>query len=187
MSKEQNSRQFVGMAALLSLIVAGCSHNASPASQINDGFSSFSTTRNQAVALVGNTKRSLDAADINTLAVAYTALQEKANAYASFMVEAVTTSSFDPARNAKYAGDFANAIASFDKSYAALISVRRSYITTAWVPSFAQTLETRWNQYSGVIAKMSPQQKADLIAEVKRATVWPNYEDIATEPLVGSR
>jgi hypothetical protein len=173
--------------AMLSLIVAGCSHRASPSSQIDDGFAPFQATRNQTVALVGSTKRSLDAADVNTLAVAYTALQEKANAYASFMVESITTSSFDSTRNAKYATDFATAIASFDKSFGALVATHRTLLAPSWVPSFAQSLQTRWNQYNGVIARLTPQQKADLIAEIKRATVWPNYEDIATEPLVGSR
>jgi hypothetical protein len=186
MSKVQGSRRSIIIVAALSLIAAGCSHKAS-SSQLDDGFAPFQTTRNQTVALVGNTKRSLDAADVNTLAVAYTALQEKANAYASFMVEAITTSSFDPARNAKYANDFASAIASFDKSFAALLATHRTMLAASWVPSFAQSLQTRWNQYSDVIAKLTPQQKADLVAEVKRATVWPNYEDIATEPLVGSR
>lgn len=186
MSKQRNLRPPIVLAAMVSLIVAGCSHNASPSSQINSGFAPFSTTRNQTVALVGSTKRSLDAADVNTLAVAYTALQEKANAYADFMVEAVTTSSFDSQRNSKYANDFAAAIASFDKSYAALVATHRPMLATSWVPTFAQALQARWNQYSGVITKLTPQQKAGLIADVKRATVWPNYEDIATEPLVGS-
>lgn len=50
----------------------------------------------------------------------------------------------------------------------------------------AQTLQAHWNQYNGALAKMSPQRKADLIAQLKRDTVWPNYEDIAKEALVGS-
>jgi hypothetical protein len=187
MSKQHDSRRSIITAAMLSLIVAGCAHRASPSSQIDDGFAPFQTTRNQAVALVGNVKRSLDAADINTLAVAYTALQEKANSYASFMVEAVTTSSFDATRNLKYAGDFANAIAAFDKSFATLTAARGKTLGAAWVPSFAQGLQAQWSRYSGVIAKLTPQQKADLIADIKRATVWPNYENIATEAVVGSR
>lgn len=170
---------------MLSLVVAGCAHKPSPSSQIDDAFSPFSTTRNQTVALVGNTKRSLDASDVNTLAVAYTRLQEKANAYADFMVEAVTTSSFDPARNVKYANDFASAISSFDKSYASLLATHQTMLGASWVSPFAQTLQARWDEYSGVIAKLTAQQKADLIKAVKRDTVWPNYEDIATEP-VGS-
>jgi hypothetical protein len=187
MSKEQNSRPIVILVTMLSLIAAGCSHKTTPAAQIDDGFSAFSATRNQAVNLVGSAKRSLDAADVNTLAVAYTALQEKANDYASFMVEAVTTSSFDPSRNAKYAGDFANAIGSFDKSFAALVTTHRTTIGAQWVPAFAQGLQSHWSRYGSVIAKMSAQQKTDLVAELKRVTVWPNYEDIATEPVVGTR
>jgi hypothetical protein len=180
MSKQQFSRQII-VTAMLCLAVTSCTHKTTPAAQIDQGFAPFSTTRNQTVALVYNTKRSLDAADINSLAVAYTALEEKANAYASFMVEAVTTSSFDPTRNSKYATDFANAISAFDKSFTALTAAQRQPIVGAWVPSFAQSLQTRWDQYNGYIVKMSPQQKANLIAGLKRATVWPNYEDIATE------
>jgi hypothetical protein len=173
--------------AMLSFVVSGCAHNTSASAQIHDGFAPFSSTRNQTVALVANTKRSLGAADVNTLAVAYTALEEKANAYASFMIEAVTTSSFDSARNAKYAADLASAIGAFDKAFDSLVVTRRTMVAGNWVPSFAQGLQARWNQYSNVIAKLSPEKKATLVAELKRETVWPNYEDIATEPLVGSR
>ena len=182
MSTYKNPR-LVATATAALLFVAGCAHQA----QFQDGLAPFSDTRSQTVGLVAHAKRSLDAADINTLAVAYTALEEKANAYASFMVEAVTATSFDSSRNDKYAGDLATAIAGFDRSYATLVATKRATIADAWVQSFAQSLQTRWNQYSGTIAKMSPQQKADLIAKLKRQTVWPNYEDIATEPLVSSR
>jgi hypothetical protein len=183
MTKKQNSRA-VAVAALLTLALAGCAHRTA---QVQDGFTPFSSLRNQAVALVASAKRTLDAADVNTLAVAYTNLEEKANAYAGFMVEAVTTSSFDSGRNAKYASDLAGAIAVFDKSFAALVTVRQPVVTAAWVPSFAQELASRWKQYGGLIAKMSPQQKASLIADLKRKTVWPNYEDIATEPLASTQ
>ena len=115
MSKEQNSRQLL-VATMLSLVVAACSHTTSPSAQINSGFAPFSSTRNQTVGLVANTKHSLGASDVNTLDVAYTALQEKANAYASFMVEAITTSSFDPAKNAKYAADLTTAIRTLTKA-----------------------------------------------------------------------
>jgi len=171
---------------MLSLVVVACSHTTSPSAQIKDGFAPFSATRNQTVGFVSTTKRSLGASDMNTLAVAYTSLQEKANAYAGFMVEAITTSSFDPARNAKYAGDLASAIASFDKTFTALSTAHQT-IADTWVPSFAQSIQTRWDRYSGLIANMSPQTKADLIADIKRNTVWPNYEDIATESPVSSR
>lgn len=172
-------------AVLLAFAVAGCSHKTS-SSQISTGLAPFSTSRNQAIGVVANTKRSLAAADVNTLAVAYTALQEKANAYASFMVEAVTTSSFDPARNAKYASDLGKAIGDFNKSYDKLEAIHSDVVAETWVMPFSQTLQGRWNQYSGIIANMSPQTKADLIADLKRQTVWPNYEDIATEPVAAT-
>ncbi len=185
MSKEQSFRQLLA-AAVLGLVVAACSHTASPSAQINSGFAPYSSTRNQAVGLVASTKQSLGAADLNTLDVAYTDLEEKANAYASFMVEAIATSSFDAAKNDKYSADLATAIARFDKAFAPLSVTRRQTVAETWVPSFAQSLQAHWDQYSGAIAKMSPQSKAALIADIKRNTVWPNYEDIATEPLVGS-
>jgi hypothetical protein len=186
MNKQEKAGALV-VAALAILAAAGCGQKTASA-QIRDGFSQFSTARNQAVTLVAQTKRSLDAADVNTLAVSYTDLQEKANAYAGFMVEAVTTSSFDANRNAQYAADLSKAIAKFDKAYAAMLATRQTTtIAGAWVPTFAQGLQTRWDQYNGYIAKMSPQTKADLIKDLKRATVWPNYEDIATEALVGNR
>lgn len=170
-------------AMLFVTIVAGCTHKASASAQVSAGLQPFTWTRNQTVALIAHNKRTLAAADINTLTVAYTGLQEKANAYASFMVEAVTTSSFDPARNAQYASDFEKAIAAFDKAYNSINATRYQITNTAWVTSFAQNLQIRWNQYSTSVAQMSPQTKADLIAEVKRDTVWPNYENIATEPV----
>lgn len=181
MSSPASDRRWI-VAVLLAVTIAGCSHK-SASSQISGGIAPFSTTRNQAIGVVASTKRSLGPADVNTLAVAYTALQEKANAYASFMVEAVTTSSFDPARNAKYAADLGKAIADFNKSYDTLEAIHNDVVSGTWLTPFAQTLQARWNQYSGIVAKMSPQNKADLLADLKRQTVWPNYEDIATEPV----
>jgi hypothetical protein len=181
MTRLASDRRWV-VALLLGFTLAGCSHKSQSA-QISSGVAPFSTTRNQAIGLVANTKRTLGAADVNTLAVAYTALQEKANAYASFMVEAVTTASFDPTRNQKYSSDLGKAIADFNKSYDTLEGIHQDVVGSAWLTPFAQTLQSRWNQYDGFIAKMSPQTKADLIADLKRETVWPNYEDIATEPV----
>jgi hypothetical protein len=187
MSKPETSGRPIVAMLLLSLVAAGCAHKATASQQIHDGFVPFSTTRNQAVSLVAYSKRTLGAADINTLAVSYTALQEKANAYADFMVESVTTSSFDPNRNARYAADFAKAIAAFDKAYAALVVTRRAMLADTWVPTFAQSLQDRWDRYNGLLAQMTPQTKLDLIADIKRETVWPNFENIATEPVASSR
>jgi hypothetical protein len=186
MITEQRYRAPV-VAALLFAVATGCAHKQSAYSQISSGFSDFSYTRNETVALVGSTKRSLAPADINTLSVAYTALQEKANAYVDFMVEAVTTQSFDAMRNTQYAGDFAKAIANFNKVFDGLVASNRAMIADAWVPTFAQNLETQWNQYSGAIGRMSPQAKLDAIADLKRNTVWPNFENISTEKVVSSR
>jgi hypothetical protein len=185
MSSKRNSWHGLGTIVLVALVVVACAHQASPSTQIQNGLSPFSSARNQAVALVGYTKRSLHAADVNTLAVAYTALEEKANAYASFMAEAVMTSSFDPNKNSQYATDLSKAIASFDQAFAPLAPTKQSTIAGAWVPGFAQSLQAHWDQYNGLLARMSPQTKADLLAQLKRDTVWPNYEDIATESVVG--
>jgi len=186
MSKQHNFCKAI-VAAVLCAMVAGCAHQTSPSAQINSGLAPFSSTRNQAVTLVASTKHSLGAEDLNTLAVAYTALQEKANAYADFMIEAVSASSFDTAKNAKYSADLGQAIAGFDRVFNQLAGGRRSTIAGEWVPSFAQTLQARWNQYSGYVATMPAQTKAELIADLKRETVWPNYEDIATEPVAITR
>lgn len=168
-------------ATLLITIAAGCTHKTSASTQISDGLAPFTWTRNQTVALVAHNKRALGAEDINTLSIAYTGLEEKANAYASFMVEAVTASSFDPARNAQYASDLEKAIASFDKAYDSVVATRFQVTNTAWVAPFAANLQTRWSQYGGAVAQMTPQMKAYLISDLKRDTVWPNFEDIATE------
>ncbi len=186
MNNEKNLRRLL-VVIILSLGVAACSHTASPSAQVNSGFAPYSLTRNQAVGLVASTKQSLGAADLNTLDVAYTDLEEKANAYASFMVEAIATSSFDTAKNDKYSADLATGIAKFDKAFAPLSATHRQTVAGMWVPSFAQSLQAHWDQYNGAIAKMSPQTKAALIVDIKRDTVWPNYEDIATAPLGGSR
>ena len=172
-------------AVLFITIAAGCTHKTSPSAQISDGLAPFTFTRNQTVALVAHNKRTLGAEDINTLSVAYTDLQEKANAYASFMVEAVTTSSFDPARNTLDASNFEKAIAAFDKAYASVVATRFGVTNTAWVTPFAQNLQARWSQYGAAVAQMTPQTKTDLVAELKRDTVWPNFEDIATEAVTG--
>jgi hypothetical protein len=182
MSKGVYLRQLLG-AALLGFVVAACTHKPSPSDQLRAAFAPFSNTRAQTEQIVAYMKRTLAAADINTLSVAYTRFEEKANAYTSFMVEAVTSSSFDPAKNTQYSGDFEKAITNFNKTLVGLNS--RRTLSADWVPSFAQSLQTNWNQYSGALAKMTPQQKADFVTELKRDTVWPNYEDIATEP-VGS-
>jgi hypothetical protein len=78
--------------------------------------------------------------NLNTLA-----LEEKANAYASFIVEAVTTSSFDPNRNAAYAANLANAIAAFNKAFAALVATKQTMITGAWVPPRRRSKRTGIN------------------------------------------
>jgi hypothetical protein len=181
----EHKNPWLAVAASATMLIAtGCTHKAA---QFQDSLAPFTYTRNVSVGLVAHAKRSLGAADVNTLDVSYTALEEKGNAYASFMVEAVSATSFDESRNQKYADDFQAAIDVFNKSYATLMATQQRMIASAWVPSFSQSLQKAWNQYDGAIAKMAPQQKLDLVNTLKHDTVWPNYEDIATEPLPSSR
>lgn len=63
---------------LFTALVSGCSHRADPAQELNSALTPFSQTRDQAVDLVATSKHSLGASDLNTLAVSYAALEEKA-------------------------------------------------------------------------------------------------------------
>ncbi|HEX3670871.1 MAG TPA: hypothetical protein VHT92_04110, partial [Candidatus Cybelea sp.] len=74
-------------------LLAGCNHKAPDATaQVKSALAPFTAGRDQATALVAAQKQSLGAADLNTLEVAYTALEAKGNAYAGFIVEAATAS-----------------------------------------------------------------------------------------------
>jgi len=139
MSKQQNSSRAraIVIAAIFGTFLAACAHQPG-GNQVSDGLSPFNAARNQALSLVVSAKRTLDATDLNTLTVAYTGLEEKASAYASFIVEAVTTSSFDPNRNSQYAANLQQAIASFDKTFATLVTTKQTLVSSAWLPGFAQ-------------------------------------------------
>ena len=135
--------------------------------------------------LVATAKHSLGASDLNTLAAAYAALEEKGNAYAGFLVEVVSATSFDPDRNAKYASNVTQAIKTFNKSFATVSPSNQAgaSVQSAWIPAFADFVAAYWKQYQPAMESLSPQAKADLIKEVKAKTVWPNYENIATQPI----
>ncbi len=175
--------------AILGMLVAGgCTHRTTPAGELQAGIAPFTHTKDQTVALVATEKHSLGAEDLNSLTVAYTALEEKGNAYADFLVESVSVTSFDADRNKRCALNLSEAVNGFNKAFTAIASPKRPVapIQSAWIPGFAENIQAYWAKYTTAVAAMSPQTKADLIKQLKSETVWPNYEDIATEPLSGT-
>jgi hypothetical protein len=138
--------------------------------------------------VISATKRALGAQDINTLSAAYMALQENANAYAGFLVEAASADSFDTARNARCSADLADleqATDAFRKTFATVGTSRGTAAlpSSSWVPPFASSIGVNSNRYKAVVAQVSPGAKLTLLKQMKAETVWPNFEDIATEPL----
>jgi hypothetical protein len=177
-------KQQLASLVLVVATIAGCTHHADPARELRSAVSPFTQTRDRAVQLVGSTKHALGASDLNTLAVTYTALEEKGNAYAGFLVGAVSDASFSDAKNEENAGNLAAAIKTFNSSFASIAPQnQRAAIDNAWIPPFAAAVSGYWSKYHAALTDMSPQAKADLIKQLKGDTVWPNYEDIATEPV----
>jgi hypothetical protein len=176
------SRIFV-LGFFFGALLAGCTHHADPARELSSAVAPFSQARDRAVGLVANAKHSLGAADLNTLAASYAPLEESGNAYAGFLVEAVTATSFDSDRNAKYASSLAQAIKTFNKSFASISppSQAGATVPSDWIPAFSDSVAAYWRQYRVALGNLSLQAKADLVKELKAKTVWPNYENIATE------
>jgi hypothetical protein len=181
-------RGWVFCAILGMLAAGGCTHRTTPAGELQAGVAPLTHTKDQTTALVATEKHSLGAEDLNSLTVAYTALEEKGNAYADFLVESVSVTSFDAGRNARCAQNLTEAVNGFNKAFTAIASPKRPVapIQSAWIPAFAANIQAYWAKYSTALAAMSPQTKADLIKQLKSETVWPNYEDIATEPVAGT-
>lgn len=167
------------VAALLS----GCTHKADASAQVKSALAPFTAGRDQAATLIAAQKQSLGAADLNSLEVAYSALEAKGNAYAGFIVEAATASSFDDGRNQRYADDLVRAIHAFNQGFSALSASKVSALPDAWVAPFAGSLHGKWSQYQPSVGRLTPQQNGDLIALIKTDTVWPNFENIATEKI----
>ena len=175
--------------AILGMLFAGgCTHRTTPAGELQAGVAPFTHAKDQTVTLVATEKHSLGAEDLNSLTVAYTALEEKGNAYADFLVESVSVTSFDADRNNRCASNLSEAVNGFNKAFTAIASPKRPVapIQSAWIPAFAESIQAYWAKYATAVAAMSPQTKADLIKQLKSETVWPNYEDIATEPPAGT-
>lgn len=173
----------VCVAGLIS--IAGCTHHKDAVQELDSAIAPFTQSRDEAVQLVTAAKHSLGAADLNTLAVDYSALEEKGNAYAGFLAESLSIESFDADRNAKYAAELAQAIKSFNKSFASVRPAKQTTATVqaAWIPAFSDSIAAYWKRYQAGAGQLSPQIKADLVKELKARTVWPNYENIETEAL----
>jgi hypothetical protein len=178
LSRCARSWALLGMALVL---VSGCTHKPDAAAQVSAALEPFTSARNQSVTLVATQKRALGPSDLNTLEVLYSTLEAKANAYAGFIVEGVTAASFDDSRNERYADDLSHAIAAFDHGFAALSASKQGAISASWIPAFSTSLHAKWSQYQPLLSHLSAQQNLDLVAQIKRDTVWPNFEDIATE------
>jgi hypothetical protein len=169
---------------LVAVLLSACAHHPDPSAELRAGLAPFTTTRSQTIQLVAGMKRSLGSADVNTLAVSYTALEEKANAYVTFMADTVRSSSFDADRNAMCAQQLVAAIDKFNKTLPALLPPKDpTRIPSAWVLPFADTIQARWTAYSASSAATAPDSKATLLKQLRSETFWPNYEDIATEPI----
>jgi hypothetical protein len=169
------------------LIVNGCAHRDATR-DINAGVAPFTQTRDHAVALVNTAKRALGASDLNQLAVAYGALERSANAYSRFLVQVAGVTSFDAAENAKYAANLNDAIGVFNRAFVPLRSAKQGTATvpSAWIPSFAESIEPNWTRYHSTVAAASPEARTALMNQLTNDTRWPNFEDIATESLSAS-
>jgi hypothetical protein len=172
---------------LAALLVTGCTHHtAATSNALSEKLAPFAQTRNQAIAMVTDAKHAFDAPSINQLMLAYTDLETKSNAYAGFLVEATNVDSFDTQKNDEYAARLRNAIAAFNVTYTTL--ARQSLVnpkgntrlSDTWVAPFAQSVQAYWTRYHNALAS-SPQTVAYVAQQIKSDTIYPNFEDIATE------
>jgi len=177
----------LAQAALAALLVSGCTrHSTAAPSELSVRLAPFAQTRNQAIAMVTSAKRIFDAPSINQLMLTYTDLELKSNAYAGFLVESADVDSFDAQKNDEYAIQLRSAIAAFNVTYAtlskgALVTPKGStWLSDTWVAPFAQSVQTYWERYHDTLAS-SPQTVAYVTQQIKSDTIYPNFEDIATE------
>jgi hypothetical protein len=175
----------LSVALLGAIVLGGCARHANPTQALSAEVAPFTESRDQTVRLVASAKHSLGAEDLNSLAVTYTPLEEKANAYAHFLVESTSSLSFDGDQNNRRASDLAQAINTFNKAFAGITPSKQTapVISSAWVAPFAVKLAADWAKYNAAMSGMSSQAKAGLIKQLRNDTLWPNYEDIATESL----
>ncbi len=184
----RNPRWITLCALAAALGISACAnHRAANPNPLSVDLAPFVQTRDQAVALVTSAKHSFDAPSINQLMLSYTDLEEKANAYAGFLVESAHVDSFDPAKNDAYAAQLRQSINAFNLSYATLsrsaptpAHVANPWLKDNWIPAFARNAQTYWQRYHNSLAA-SPQTVALVTNQIKSETVYPNFEDIATE------
>lgn len=184
-----NDRQTL-IALLAAATLSACAHHTAPVQTLQAQLKPFEDTRSQAISLVAKAKRVLDPMSINQLDVAYSDLEVKANDYTGFIVESVAVGGLDASKNAAYAANLRKAIDDFNRSYNTLrLSAPKPGQTTAaalsssWLSPFANAVQGDWDRYHNAIAQAPPDRKAALTQQIKRETVWPNFEDIATERL----
>lgn len=172
------------VATLMAVMVAlsACGHRADAPGQLGTAIAPFTQTRDQALRLVGSAKTSLGAEDLNSLTVAYTALEEKGNAYAGFLVSAIDDASFSAQKNAAYAAGLKAAIKNFNATFKSIApsDLASVSVDSGWVGTFASSVDNYWNRYHAALPDLSAQGKLALVKRLQAQTVWPNYEDVAT-------
>jgi hypothetical protein len=175
-------------ACLAAVAIVGCTHSGAGTTNLGDKLAPFAQTRSQAIAMVTNAKRAFDAPSINQLMLAYTDLELKSNAYAGFLVESAKIGAFDAPKNDRYAFELRGAIDAFNVTYATLQSASQTpaknagstWLSDSWVAPFAQSVQAYWERYHDTLAS-SPQTVAYVTQQIKSDTIYPNFEDIATE------
>jgi hypothetical protein len=152
---------------------------------VSRGLAPFTSARAQTLELIVDAKHSLGAQDLNTLALAYSDLQQKANAYASFLVRSTGTTSFDTDQNTVCAENLRKAIVAFNKTFATISpsNMTNASVRDAWVTGFSTSVNEFWNQNGARISSLPPDTKVALANEMRTDTLWPNYENIATETI----
>ncbi len=170
---------------IVAFVVAGCNRHVDPTQALHSQVAPFTQTRDHTVAMVTAAKHTLDPPSLNQLNVSYAALEAKGNEYAGFLVESVSIASFDAMRNDQDASSLKKAIDDFNASLGTISPkvAGTDRLSTAWVPDFASSVKTYWDRYHANVATATPQTRDALIKQLKSDTVWPNFEDIATQPL----
>src|SRR5581483_2333587 len=143
------NRQLLTTLTLAIVALAACGHRTETAGPINSAVAPFEQSRDEALRLVGSAKTLSGADDLNSLTVAYTALEERGNGYASFLVSAIDDGSFSPEKNAAYASGLVAAIQKFNTAFKAIApsDLQGMTVDTAWVAPFSASVNDYWNRY----------------------------------------
>lgn len=189
-SMMKRTHRLAMIAVLAAATLSACAHSSQPARTLQAQLTPFEQTRTQAISLVTKAKHVLDPMSINELDVAYTNLEVKANDYTGFIVESVNVGGLDASKNAAYAANLKKAIDDFNRSYNTLRvsaptpgQTAAASLSSDWIQPFAGAVQSDWDRYHNAIAQAPTDRKTALTQQIKRETVWPNFEDIATERL----